>query len=279
MEHYLKYGTHLATTVVRNAQPGQAHGFAYLVDLDADHCRGVFTWDDQAIDWQGRGRQRGLRGVAFHGGRVLIAAHNRVLIFTPDFQLIGEVTGPLLANLHEIAVEGDLLYLTSTGFNSILVYDMAKRRFTEGYWLHYSMLGRRLRKMGLRPLPKLRVFDPEGAHPCPDGGHLHINMTYRDAGVTMVSGTHMGRLVGIRDGRLHSFGRIPYRTHNARRYRDGLICNDTSSHRIARFHGTLDVVEVFETPHFDVKSLHDHGLGNVIAVKVSHAAWWSGMTT
>lgn len=260
-------GTYLATAVVRQSRKHETHGNAYLVDLDTGQHRRVIEWDDPNIDWVGRGRERGLRGIAFHQDKVLIAAHNRVLVYTPDFALIDEIESPLLGNLHEIAVEGSRLYLTSTSFNSIIVYDFEFGRFTDGYWLRYSRLGRRMRKMGLRPTPRVTRFDPEGDDLPPAGGHLHINSVYRDAGRTLVSGTRMGRLMAIENGQGSAVGKIPFLTHNAKHYRGGIICNDTSQHRIARFDLGLKPVEVFDTPAVDMSNVVVDQTNKVIAVE------------
>jgi hypothetical protein len=47
------------------------------------------------------------------------------------------------------------------------------------------------------------------------------------------SGVNMGTLWRIADGRLSRFGKIPYGTHNARPFREGVLLNHTATDRIA----------------------------------------------
>ena len=57
----------VATSVVRGSRQGESHGGVYLVDFDADRAVQVLDWNTMDIDWQGRGWDRGLRGIAFDG--------------------------------------------------------------------------------------------------------------------------------------------------------------------------------------------------------------------
>lgn len=52
----------LASSVIRSAHQGQSHGGVYVVDLESNHCEQVVDWNDQSINWEGRGLDRGLRG-------------------------------------------------------------------------------------------------------------------------------------------------------------------------------------------------------------------------
>ena len=68
--------TLVATSVVRGSRQGESHGGVYLIDLDNERVLRTVDWDTGDIDWQGRGWDRGLRGIAFDGDRVFIAATN-----------------------------------------------------------------------------------------------------------------------------------------------------------------------------------------------------------
>ena len=78
----------------------------------------VIDWNSADIDWQGRGWDRGLRGIAFDGERVFIAASNELFVYSPDFKLLASYRNPYLRHCHEIAVYQRRLYLTSTGFDA-----------------------------------------------------------------------------------------------------------------------------------------------------------------
>jgi len=64
--------TLVATSVVRGSHQGESHGGVYLVDFAARSVDQVIDWNTADIDWQGRGWDRGLRGIAFDGERIFI---------------------------------------------------------------------------------------------------------------------------------------------------------------------------------------------------------------
>ena len=70
----------LATSVIRGSEQGDSHGGAYLVDFDKRTVEQVLDWNTPDIDWTGRGWDRGLRGVAFAGDDVYIAASDELFI-------------------------------------------------------------------------------------------------------------------------------------------------------------------------------------------------------
>ena len=78
----------------------------------------VLDWNTMSIDWQGRGWDRGLRGIAFDGEIVYIAASDELFAYTPDFRLIGSWRNQYLKHCHEIHRHERTLFLTSTGFDS-----------------------------------------------------------------------------------------------------------------------------------------------------------------
>jgi len=81
-------------------------------------------------------------------------------------------TNPYLKHCHEIDIDGDALYLISTGFDRVLRYDITGERFTDGCQLHYErqahLWNRLLGRLPagstagnlLPPRPTFRRFDP-----------------------------------------------------------------------------------------------------------------------
>ena len=99
------------------------------------------------IDWQGRGWDRGLRGIAFDGETVYIAASDELFAYTPDFQLLGSWRNRYLKHCHEICRHERTLFLTSTGFDSILGFDLDAQSFSFG--LQVAARGR-IRRQAVR---------------------------------------------------------------------------------------------------------------------------------
>jgi len=207
----------IATSVVRGARQGESHGGVYLVDFTAREARRVVDWNTVGIDWQGRGWDRGLRGIAFDGERILIAASDELFAFDRDFRRIGSWRNPYLKHSHEIARHGDRLFLTSTGHDSILAFDLRAERFT---W-------------GLRLRPEegriaLTTFDPEQADGPPPANAFHLNSVFADDGGLYLAGLRTPGLLRYADRRIALVATLPEGSHNARPFRDGVLFNDTA---------------------------------------------------
>jgi hypothetical protein len=224
--------TVLATSVVRSAFEGESHGGVYLVDLDSGDCQEVVRWDYGAISWEGRGSERGLRGIAFHDGLVLIAASDEILIYDQDFNHVDSFRNDYLKHCHEVYKENDVLWLTSTGFDSILGFDLTAGRFSIGYHVTREYPTRLARRLRLFPNYSVRTFDPEGADGSRVRGGLHVNQVWVHKGWLLLSGTTLRHLLRVRNGRIDRFARIPEGTHNVRPFQRGILANHTGANRI-----------------------------------------------
>lgn len=60
----MKLPTVIASSVIRTSSQGESHGGLYLVDLETGSFEQVLDWNDGSISWEGRGAERGLRGIA-----------------------------------------------------------------------------------------------------------------------------------------------------------------------------------------------------------------------
>ena len=211
----------IATSVVRGSHQGESHGGVYLVDFDQQSIQQVIDWDTADIDWQGRGWDRGLRGIAVDGERVFIAASNELFVYTPDFELLGSYRSPYLMHCHEIVVHQRRLYLTSTGFDSILGFDLDQNRFCFG--LNIVALG-----TGYQGGP----FNPEGENGPSASNRLHLNSVYCDSSGMYLSGLKTAAMMRF-DGRtLTRVASLPRGVHNARPWGEGVLFNDTVADRV-----------------------------------------------
>ena len=209
----------VATSVVRGSQQGESHGGVYLIDPASQTVRQLLDWDTADIDWTGRGWDRGLRGIAFHGDEVYIAASDELFVYDPGFRQQRSFRSPYLKHCHEIHVHRGVLYLTSTGFDSVLAFDLDKQRFsfgiqvskTDGSW-------------------QARRFDPNGsAGPRPSNA-LHLNSIFCDDRGLTLSGLRTRGIVGLgAEMRLVEQVELPPGTHNARLFGDGVLFNDTAA--------------------------------------------------
>ena len=70
----------IASSVVRGSHQGESHGGIYLIDIDRQQTALAMDWNTSNIDWQGRGWDRGLRGIAFDGDKIYIAASDELFV-------------------------------------------------------------------------------------------------------------------------------------------------------------------------------------------------------
>jgi hypothetical protein len=236
--------TVIASSIVRSSYKGESHGGAYLVDLQTGEFEQVIDYSDSSIDWEGRGGNRGFRGIAFYEGEVYLAASDEVFVYSKDFDFLGSIRNRYLKHCHEIYVAGDILYATSTGFDSVLEYDLRAGSFVNGWQLTFGTLGRFRKKMGRRPLPRLRTFDPHGDEGPERSNTCHLNNVSREDDTVFVSGTRCAHLMAIESTKLSSHAHIPYGTHNARPFGQGVLMNDTDHDRVCYLEGGREKVAI-----------------------------------
>lgn len=189
-----------------------------MLDLEARTARRPLDWNTMDIDWRGRGADRGLRGVAIDGEIVYVAASDELFAYTPDFVPAGSWRSPFLKHCHEIAVWERKLYLTSTGFDSILRFDLDRQTFDWAIHIQHS-------NFRFRPVH----FDPQsGEGPMPLN-KLHINNVFCNRHGMYITGLRTGGMLHFNGRQVHMAVELPTGTHNARPFRDGVIFNDTEA--------------------------------------------------
>lgn len=217
--------------MVRGSQQGQSHGGVYLVDLDKQCVTQIIDWDKSDIDWQGRGWDRGLRGIAFDGDTVFIAASDELFAYDPDFRLVASWRNPYLKHCHEIFAFQRTLFLTSTGFDSILAFDLEQREFN---WA-MQVQQKEFQFKGV-------VYDPAAG----DGplmlNKLHINNIHCDGNGMYLSGLRTGGMLHFNSKTILMSAELPPGTHNARPFRDGVLFNDSEAN-VLRYCGRTSDAE------------------------------------
>lgn len=211
----------IATSVIRGARQGESHGGVYLVDMARKRVRQVLDWNRSDIDWSGRGWDRGLRGIAFDGETVFIAASDELFAFDPSFRPLGSWRHPCLKHCHEIVVHRRRLFLTSTGFDAVLGFDLDKHAFTWGLRLRFDGIG-------YEAIP----FGGGAADSPTPSNELHLNQVFCDDSGMYLCGLHTCGLLHF-DGRgIRKLVALPAGVHNARPWADGVLFNDTASDRL-----------------------------------------------
>lgn len=240
----------VTTSVVRGSRQGESHGGVFLIDLERRAVRQTVDWNSAAIDWQGRGWDRGLRGIAFDGEIVYIAASDELFAYTPDFRIVGSWRSSYLRHCHEIAVHERRLFLTSTGFDSILAFDLDRREFC---WAMH-VLTHQFRFKGI-------TYDPRNSGGPLPLNKLHLNSVHCTPGGMYLTGLKTGGMLHYNGDKLQMAVELPPGTHNARPFRDGVLFNDTEADAL-RYAGRGEGLEdrAFKVPRFDPERLQNKGL-------------------
>jgi len=241
--------TLIATSVVRGSRQGESHGGVYLVDLDRERVVQTIDWDSADIDWQGRGWDRGLRGIAFDGDKVFIAASDELFVYDRQFARLASWRSPYLKHCHEISRYRRRLYLTSTGFDSVLGFDLDLNRFSWG--LHFS---------GRNGALQCTAFDPMGDRGPAPVNNLHLNSVHCTERGMYFSGLRAGGLLKFDGKTVAGVATLPEGTHNARPFRDGVLFNDSKAD-VLRFVSPV-AARAFPVPRYRPEDLTHTELGD-----------------
>lgn len=209
----------IATSVVRGSQQGESHGGVYTVDFDKQEGEQHVDWNTADIDWEGRGADRGLRGIEFDGDDIYIAASDELFVYDREFNVVRSHRNRYLKHCHEIWRMERLLFLTSTGFDSLLAFNLDTREFEWGFHL-------------TRTYEKWsgHTFDPRGENGPRPVNDFHVNMVQVDNSGISLSGLRTGALLYLNNRMdVSEICSLPKGVHNAQRYRDGVLFNDTAA--------------------------------------------------
>lgn len=209
----------VATSVVRGSQQGDSHGGIFTIDFDKQETIQHVDWNTGEIDFEGRGADRGLRGIDFDGDNIYVAASDELFRYDRNFQITGSYRNRYLKHCHEISRMDRTLFLTSTGFDSLLAFDLDRNDYIWGMQIAKALNG----WAGT-------VFDPRTATGPAPSNHFHINMVHIDGSGVYVSGLRTQAMLHINSKfEINEVCNIPQGAHNARPYRDGVLVNDTQS--------------------------------------------------
>lgn len=240
----LKLPKLIASSVVRGSQQGESHGGVFIVDFATRESTQVLDLNTGDISWEGRGADRGLRGIAFDDDDIYVAASDELFCYSRKFELQHSSRNRYLKHCHEICKMGRTLFLTSTGYDSVLAYDLDQHVFTWGFHLQ-----------------KLQgewtgfAFDPTEGYGPRAVNEQHINMVHVNKQGIFLSGLRTRALLHInRHNAVTEFCGLPQGTHNAQPFRTGVIFNDTASDHV-RYESRDQTSRAFKIKSYDPQDI------------------------
>jgi hypothetical protein len=215
----MKLPKFIATSVVRGSQQGESHGGIFTIDFDSQTGEQHVDWNTSKIDFDGRGADRGLRGITLDDDDIYIAASDELFCYGRDFEISGSYRNRYLKHCHEIVRKDRRIFLTSTGFDSLLSFNLDTMQFDWGFRLskQYEQWS------GF-------TFDPQIDKGPRAENDFHINSVWVDDSGIYLSGLRTGALLHLnRKFEVTPYSSLPMGTHNGRPWRDGVLFNDTAS--------------------------------------------------
>lgn len=257
----------ITTSVIRTAHKGESHGGVYIVDLEDETHRKVIDWNDDDIDWEGRGGERGLRGISFYKGMFVFVDKGKIYLYDSKFNYVESFVNKYLKYCHEIHIEGELLYLTSTGYDSILVFNLNTKHFIAGYHLYHQPRGIGLKRLGFKSSMRVRTFDPNSNDGPVESDIFHINNVFVMNNSIFISGTRMNNLYCIVKNKLVSYAKTMLKTHNARPFEDGVLFNNTASKQVVFSSKDGNIMKSFPIKIYNDRELINNHLPDDYAVQ------------
>ena len=253
----------IATSVVRGSEKGQSHGGVYTIDFNSQEVEQHIDLNAGDIDFSGRGWDRGLRGIEFIDQQVWIAASDELFCYSPEFELLGSYRNEYLKHCHEISRRDHLLFLTSTGYDSVLVFNLKTLSFIWGLYISRNgddWTGQR--------------FDPMAKSGPPFSNNYHINMIHVAESGVYFSGLHTRALLRLSsDMSITKTCSLPEGIHNARPFLEGVIFNDTKSDVIRHVRRNGESI-VLPVPIYNTEELQFHGVDDT---KVARQGFGRGL--
>ena len=203
-----------------------------------------------------------MRGIAFYQDNIIAAASNEIFFLDQEFKIIETYQNTYLKHCHEIFVDQDILYLSSTGFDSLLLFDLISKKFVGAFCYRsilseQSFMKKALKRMGFRgKKTQFYKYNPIGKTGPVQGDTNHINNVYCRNEDIFFSGSLMNLFLKIdTNAKITNVMNVPGQTHNIQYFHDDILFNDTGSDRICLCKKTGKPIRIFQVQRYDVTDL------------------------
>lgn len=238
----------ITTSVVRGGEQGESHGGVYIIDVEGQDVQQVMDFGSIENASQGSDWDRGLRGIAIDGETVYFVASDTLLAFTPDFKLIGSWHNPYLKHADEMSIHERSLYITSTGYDSILAFELDEKKF---FWALHVDLDRFNFKAA--------IYDPMGDEGPLLLNKLHLNNVHTNDNGLYISGLKSGGMLHFNGKAVNMSVTLPEGTRNAQPYRDGVLFNDSEADAVRYASRSGEEDRALKVPQYDTVDIENTG--------------------
>jgi hypothetical protein len=239
----------VATSVVRGSQQGESHGGIFTVDFEKQTDEQHVDWNTSSIDFDGRGADRGLRGIAFDDDDIYVAASDELFCYDRNFKIKSSYRNRYLKHCHEIVRMDRRIFLSSTGFDSLLAFDLDTKQFDWGFRLQkqYEQWS------GF-------TFDPASSDGPRAENDFHINSVHVDKSGIYLSGLRCDALLRLnKNWGVNEYCSLPTGTHNSRPWNGGVLFNDTANDHV-RYVPREGTQQAYKTASYDEADIEFAGI-------------------
>jgi hypothetical protein len=112
--------------VVRAAEHGSNHGGLYIIDLEDENIIHYAPYDENFVNDNERGGERGLRGVCVLDDRIIVASATSLIELDKEtFEVVRKLEDrEVFRSIHEICFFADSIWVTSTAIDCIVRVDL-----------------------------------------------------------------------------------------------------------------------------------------------------------
>jgi len=280
-----KYPKVLASSIIRTSVENEVHGYLYLIDTETETIIKTLSWDNPKISFEGRGGQRGLRGIAFNNQSIYIGSGYEILELNQNFDIIGTFSNQYLSDIHEMEIVNDCLAVVSSGYDALILFDLKTKTFTKGYSIDslnmrykknyiYKLLNKYYPNVLslINPIKnyKLNIFDPaisgQILNTSVKKNRLHINTVSPYKGGWCLSGTMSNYQFFIKNDTLKINSTIPLITHNVLNFSENsILYNSTNKEEVIWSKKNGKIIKRFKNPTFETNQLQNSPNDKTIA--------------
>ena len=124
----------ICTTVVRAAEQGGVHGGLYVVDIDTEEVVHHAAYEEEFVNDNERGGERGLRGIIVLDDRIIVSdSAGFIQLDRNDYSIVKTAQNPeAFKSIHEICYHNGFIWATSTAYDAIVRVDFDFN--VNGFW-------------------------------------------------------------------------------------------------------------------------------------------------